>query len=55
MNIKELLDGLQRDFDITYTEARVMLTQHLRKMYEDGVIDKEVWKAAKKILTKELQ
>jgi uncharacterized protein YqgQ len=55
MNIKKLLEGIQRDFDISYKEARVLLTQRLRKLYEEGLIDKDTWKAAKKILTKELQ
>lgn len=55
MNIKDQLIGIQKDFNLSYKEARFFLKNHLRHCYEDGVINKETWKAAKKVLTEELK
>jgi hypothetical protein len=55
MNIKDMLSDIQTDFNLSYKEARFHLKANLRKLYEAGKIDKEVWKAAKKQLTEELQ
>lgn len=55
MNIKEQLNTIQDKFGISYKEARFLFKAHLRKLYESGVIDKATWKAARKILDKELQ
>lgn len=55
MDIKEQLKTIQEKFGVSYKEARFMLKAQLRKLYENEVIDKATWKAAKKILEKELQ
>lgn len=55
MNIKEQVIKIQHDFDLSYKEARFHLKCHLRHCYEEGKIDKDTWKAAKKVLTEELQ
>lgn len=55
ISIKEQVQMIQTDFNLSYKEARFHLKAHLRKCYEEGKIDKDTWKAAKKVLTEELQ
>jgi uncharacterized protein YqgQ len=55
MNIKSQLLDIMEDFNLEYKEARFLLKSQLRKSYEAGLIDKDTWKAAKKVLTEELQ
>ena len=55
MNVKDQVQMIQTEFNLSYKEARFHLKAHLRKKYEAGEIDKETWKAAKKVLTEELQ
>ena len=55
MNLQEQLKLLQEDYQLTYKEARFKLKAHLRKLYEDGIIDHRTWKESKKLMEKELQ
>ena len=55
MNIKDMVISIQEDFNLSYKEARFHLKANLRRLYEAGKIDKDTWKAAKKVLTEELQ
>lgn len=50
-----MLKEIQTDYGLTYKEARFKLKAHLRKLYEEGIIDLKTWKEAKKLMEKELQ
>lgn len=55
MNLKEKVERIQNEYNMSFKEARHMLKASVRKMYENGVIDKAQWKNIKKYIDKELK
>lgn len=55
MNLKEEVERIQKEHNLTYKEARHMLRASVRRMYENDVITKREWKDIKHYIDKELK